>query len=340
MAFFGQQQPFSNPGVPFTGSIQGGLQEGKVITVSGRVLPQAQRFHVNFQCGSKQGSDIAFHFNPRYDSNPGYVVANTFKQRWGTEERKQQAPIPRGSNFILTFLVNRDFYTVTANGSHFMDFKHRLPIGHVDTIAIDGGVVVNSISFSSPQIPAQPGFAPHYAAQPGFPPQYAAQPGFPGFPQPGYPAATMFWTPGFAMAPPPYAAQQSFTMPYKSILNGGMVPGRQITIHGMVSHTAQRFSINLRFNSGIAFHFNPRVDENVVVRNSFLKEKWGNEERGGGMPFFRGQPFMVTIICKPLNYEVMVNGAQMFNYNHRHTVLQEVDILEVNGDVSLTSVLV
>jgi hypothetical protein len=36
----------------------------------------------------------------------------------------------------------------------------------------------------------------------------------------------------------------------------------------------------------------------------------------------------------------MVNGALMFSYNHRHFLFQQIDILEVEGDVSLSAVLV
>ncbi|XP_064837446.1 galectin-9-like isoform X2 [Oncorhynchus masou masou] len=314
------QQPFFNPRLPFTGCIQGALHEGKTITVTGRVLPGSQRFYVNLQCGSRGNPDIALHFNPRYDESKDVVVCNTMQHsKWGSEEREYPASMTRGANFTLMFLVNRDSYSLIVNGAHFMEYLHRLSFSRVDTITVDGGVEIQSIAFSNPAVtspPPQPGYAVH--------------------PHSAFSAA--FCTTGFFQTPPPYTPQPSFVVPYKNIMVGGLYPGRNIIVQGVVNHNADRFCVNLRFNSGVAFHFNPRFDENTVVRNSLLKEQWGPEERKGGMPFYRGQPFTVAITCDTKCYRVMVNGVQMFSYNHRHFLLQQIDILEVEGDVSLSSV--
>ncbi|XP_055725327.1 galectin-9-like isoform X1 [Salvelinus fontinalis] len=344
------QQPFFNPRVPFTGCIQGALHEGKTITVTGRVLPGAQRFHVNLQCGSRGNPDVALHFNPRYDSFLDVVVCNTMQHsKWGSEEREYFATMPQGANFTLMFLVNRDSYSIIVNGALFMEYLHRLSFSRVDTISVDGGVEVQSIAFSNPAVtspPPQPGYPGHpHSGQrnrnrsrqsktgPKTPPQWSNN-------------TQAFSAAGFLQAPPPYTAQPpytpkpSFVVPYKNIMAGGLYQGRNITIQGVVNHNADKFCINLRFNSGVAFHFNPRFNENVVVRNSLLKEQWGPEERTGGMPFYRGQPFTMIIMCDTQCYRVMVNGALMFSYNHRHFLFQQIDILEVEGDVSLSAVLV
>ncbi|XP_052472719.1 galectin-9-like isoform X2 [Carassius gibelio] len=308
MAFY-QQQPFYNPRIPFSGQIQGGLQDGKSIIISGRVLPGANRFHVNLQCGSHSGADIALHFNPRYES-PGYVVHNTCQSRnWGSEERKYESPFPQGQTFTLQILVEQDKYKISTNGRHFMDYRHRVPYTQVDTVSVDGMVELNSIAFQNP--------AGYIAPQAGYQPQYAMPPGC------GFPA---------------YPSAPNYTIPYKTVINGGLYPGKNIVINGVINPNASRITFNLRYRSGIAFHYNPRFDEKVVVRNTNQMENWGPEERSGGLPFQKGQPFQVTISCNPHHYNVFVNGKQAHTYKHRFTMLHEIDILEICGDLQLSLV--
>uniref|UniRef100_A0A3Q3B0S3 Galectin n=1 Tax=Kryptolebias marmoratus TaxID=37003 RepID=A0A3Q3B0S3_KRYMA len=262
----------------------------------GRVLPHANRFHVNLQCGSRAGADIALHVNPRYDGQP-YMVTNTFQHGcWGSEERKHNLPLPSGSNFTLQITVTRDFYQISVNGGTFMDFRHRLAYQQVDTISVDGSVEVSSISFMS--------------------------------------AVSWFFT-GLVLCGP---TQQAAVVPYKNFISGGLHPGRTIMIQGTILSGATRFHVNLSHPSGIALHYNPRFNENAVVRNTKLLDRWSSEERGGGMPFQWGQPFTLTFICENNVFRVVVNGMQAHVYNHRFTPLSNINILEIDGDVQLSSV--
>lgn len=134
------------------------------------------------------------------------------------------------------------------------------------------------------------------------------------------------------------ATPRSFMVPYKSIIHGGLKPGKAIIIQGVISHPADRLEINLRHKTGIAFYYSPRFDENVVVCNNYENGSWSEEEQFENMPFEQGKPFLVTIHCSHHHYEVFVSGKQTHTYNHHYTKLEDIDVLEISGDVLLSFV--
>uniref|UniRef100_A0A2K6GQZ2 Galectin n=1 Tax=Propithecus coquereli TaxID=379532 RepID=A0A2K6GQZ2_PROCO len=154
MAFSGAQAPYLSPVVPFSGTIQGGLQDGLQITVNGSVINSREnRFAVNLQTGFSD-NDIALHFNPRFEKE-GYVVCNTRqKGRWGPEERKKPMPFQKGRPFELSFLVQSSDFKVLVNGSFFVQYSHRVPFHRVDNISVVGPVQLSYISF---QVSRPPG---------------------------------------------------------------------------------------------------------------------------------------------------------------------------------------
>uniref|UniRef100_A0A8C2RVT3 Galectin n=1 Tax=Capra hircus TaxID=9925 RepID=A0A8C2RVT3_CAPHI len=295
--------------VPFTGTIQGGLQDGHKITIIGTVLPSGgNRFAVNLQTGYND-HDIAFHFNPRFEEEGGYVVCNT-KQRgsWGPEERKMQMPFQRGGSFELCFQVQSSEFRVIVNRNLFMQYAHRVPFHRVDAICITGVVQLSSISFQV---------------------RLSTQRSSPGTQTVVH---TIHSTPG-QMFPVSLNTGQ-LTAPLRAPLP------KSILVSGTILPNAQRFYINLRSGSDIAFHLNPRFNENAVVRNTQINGSWGSEERSlpRGMPFFRGQSFSVWIVCEGHCFKVAVDGQHLFEYHHRLKNLPAINNLEVGGDIQLTHV--
>lgn len=75
---------------------------------------------------------------------------------------------------------------------------------------------------------------------------------------------------------------------YQCELHFLLVPSEQLFFSKYlpVVHISSSFTVNLR-NSGtenIALHLNPRMKLGVFIRNSYLSESWGQEERE--LPFF------------------------------------------------------
>ncbi|XP_023364017.1 galectin-7 [Otolemur garnettii] len=86
----------------------------------------------------------------------------------------------------------------------------------------------------------------------------------------------------------------------------------------------------------IALHFNPRLDQCTVVFNSLEQGAWGQEERGQGIPFQRGQPFEVLLIATEDGFKAVIGDAQYHHFRHR-LPLARVRLVEVGGDVKLES---
>ncbi|XP_023575674.1 galectin-9-like [Octodon degus] len=129
-------------------------------------------------------------------------------------------------------------------------------------------------------------------------------------------------------------------VPHHISIHGGLHPSRVITVSGTVPENAQRFHINLCTERDIAFHFNPRFDQNSVVCNTQIQGIWGTEERKlpVNMPFRRGQSFTVAITCEADHYSVSVDDQHLLDYTHRLPELQTIVHLEMGGDFELSKV--
>uniref|UniRef100_A0A669CZS4 Galectin n=1 Tax=Oreochromis niloticus TaxID=8128 RepID=A0A669CZS4_ORENI len=286
--------------IPYLGPINGGLREGMSIYIQGTIPKHINRFFINLICGEYESSDIALHFNPRFDGWDKVVFNTCQNGSWGSEEKIHRMPFRKGEHFEMVIIVNFQGYQIKVNGIDFHTFQHRIPMEQVRGLQIAGDVSIQMINFIGPG---------------------------------GYP--------GGDMGP----------VPYSSIIQGGMFPKRTIVIRGMVPYGAHKLSIKFLVSRSrdVAFHIHPRFREGIVLRNSMIGGNWGQEEREMSMnPFMEGQQLCVSafksflsvpqmsIRCGNQRFKVFVNGQHLFDFFHRWQSFNEIDMLEIEGDVQIS----
>lgn len=113
--------------------------------------------------------------------------------------------------------------------------------------------------------------------------------------------------------------------------------GNCFIVSGKVLRSCERFSINLMCGNNkqdIALHFNPRLPQNYIVRNSRVSNSWQKEEVSSEFPFdlFRGHKFTIDILVAETEYLIGVNGNHFGRFTHR-VPFKKVNSIEVKGDV-------
>ncbi|KAK2522542.1 Lgals8 [Columba livia] len=132
-----------------------------------------------------------------------------------------------------------------------------------------------------------------------------------------------------------------FGVPYVGKLDTALRPGCTVAVKGEVNKNPRMFAINLKPSDSedIALHLNPRVKNKIFVRNSYLNDSWGEEEKEvANFPFSPGMYFELIIFCDAHQFKVAVNGVHTLEYKHRFKQLEKINVVEVTGDVKLLDV--
>ncbi|XP_019507357.1 PREDICTED: galectin-8 isoform X3 [Hipposideros armiger] len=306
------QNVIHNPVIPYVGTIPEQLDPGTLIVIRGHVPGDSDRFQVDLQCGSsvKPRADVIFHFNPRFKRN-NCIVCNTLKnEKWGWEEITYDMPFKKEKSFEIVIMVLKEKFQVAVNGKHTLLYAHRVSPEKIDTLGIYGKVNIHSVgfSFSSDLKSTQ--------------------------------ASTLELT-AISRENVQSAGVSQLTLPFVARLNSPMGPGRTVVIKGEVNKNAKGFNIDLLSgkSKNIALHLNPRLNIKAFVRNSFIQESWGEEERNiTCFPFSPGMYFEMIIYCDVKEFKVAINGVHSLEYRHRFKELTSIDTVEIDGDIHLLEV--
>ncbi|KAM8736354.1 galectin-3 [Acanthopagrus latus] len=128
--------------MPYDLPLHAGIMPRLVITIVGEPVPGADRFHVDFI----KGHDVVFHFNPRFHEQT--IVRNSqLGGCWGPEERDGGFPFCQGRRFELKILVEEDSFKVAVDGSHLLEYEHRVGgLEDVTLLRVVGDVVLHSVA--------------------------------------------------------------------------------------------------------------------------------------------------------------------------------------------------
>nr|XP_045007545.1 galectin-8 isoform X1 [Jaculus jaculus]XP_045007546.1 galectin-8 isoform X1 [Jaculus jaculus]XP_045007547.1 galectin-8 isoform X1 [Jaculus jaculus] len=347
-----------NPVIPYVGTISEQLKPGSLIVIRGHVPSDVDRFQVDLQHGSslKPRADVVFHFNPRF-KRTNCIVCNTLtNEKWGWEEITYDMPFQKEKSFEIVIMVLKNKFQVAVNGKHTLLYAHRIDPEKIDTLGIYGKVNIHSIGFSfSSDLQSTETSTLGLAEISRENVQKSGMSQMNWFLQPsnrGYISKIVPRTvytksrdstidhilPCTKILPTSYLSK---SLPFEARLNSPMGPGRTIVIKGEVHTNAKSFNVDLVAGKSkdIALHLNPRLNIKAFVRNSFLHDAWGEEERNiTCFPFSPGMYFEMIVYCDVREFKVAVNGVHSLEYKHRFKELGNVDTLVVDGDIHLLDV--
>lgn len=306
------QNTIYNPIIPYVGTISEQLKPGSLIVIRGHVPSDSDRFQVDLQHGSslKPRADVAFHFNPRFKRSNCIVCNTLINEKWGREEITYDMPFKKEKSFEIVIMVLKNKFQVAVNGKHTVLYAHRTGPEHIDTLGIYGKVNIHSVAFS---------FSSDLQTME---------------------SSTLGLT-QLSKEKAQKSGLSQLSLPFEAQLNASMGPGRTVVIKGEVNTNAKGFNVDLVAGKSkdIALHLNPRLNIKAFVRNSFIQDAWGEEERNiTCFPFSPGMYFEMIIYCDVREFKVAVNGAHLLEYKHRFKELGSIDTLAIDGDIHLLEV--
>ncbi|XP_043921852.1 galectin-6-like [Protopterus annectens] len=352
-----------NPNVPFSKPIYGGLQPGMAIYVQGHVSHHADRLQINLTCGESQ--DIALRINPCYEENNAVIFNTRQGGSWGNKEQKMEMPFRKGQDFVVLVKVKLDIYEVFVNGSHFYGYSHRIPLERVTAIYIDGLLtlhtvnIIGGITRSMGNTVVYNPTIPYVAHIPG-----GLSPKKTIIVRGNIPyGATRFhinlkigYTNDVALQINPRFNEK--TVVRNSLISGDWGREERGLIHNPFQHE--------QFFDDVVICLMQLETELKGLLGAIIKEKgslWAKMEKPATLKYLmvvllirqlhrrfsklkwrvrkRERTYLWTqlLICSDNDrFKVFVNGQHAFDYAHRLPTLQQIDLMEIHGDVSISYV--
>ncbi|KAF7988805.1 hypothetical protein HCN44_007115 [Aphidius gifuensis] len=140
-------------------------------------------------------------------------------------------------------------------------------------------------------------------------------------------------------------------IPFECLLQNGFSINSSLNITAYIHDDADRLSFNLVCHMStinnknknndthdVALHFNPRLNENIIVRNTYKNNKWGDEERDDNVLFKKSTNINIIINCEKNGYRIFINNTEYTYYNHR-IIPDNITHLKIKGFMTINKIL-
>ncbi|NXH98876.1 LEG2 protein, partial [Pachycephala philippinensis] len=121
------------------------------------------------------------------------------------------------------------------------------------------------------------------------------------------------------------------------VLNLDMKPGNTLKLKGKIAADTVGFSINLGCSlRDLAFHFNPRFNESVIVSNSKCSDVWQAEKRDYHLPFYKGCTVKFFIEMLSDKFRVKLPDGSELCFPNRHGY-RKISFMSILGGFKMIS---
>ncbi|XP_060754950.1 verrucotoxin subunit beta-like [Neoarius graeffei] len=282
-----------NPKRHYGGPVSRRLKPGMAVYTQGVVLPNAKSFEIALTQVTKEGYNTVFHMYCHIAEK--YVAYNTCKNNtWHSVERIPGCPLSERSSFDVFLVITSEGYEVQLNGQRHHFFKHRMPVENVSNFGSYGDIQLTIF-----------GIVPNWNTS-----TFATELNISGVSRTKY---------SDIQSDVPHPVCNPQTM-YSGKIPVALRPGVALFFQGVFPSDGDNISINLQtgVESGydIALHISLRLPSTIVL-NTCNNGVWQKEEYIQSNPFVKGGAFDIFIITKPEGYEVVVNGLEIYTFEHR-----------------------
>uniref|UniRef100_A0A8C4WKT4 Galectin n=1 Tax=Gopherus evgoodei TaxID=1825980 RepID=A0A8C4WKT4_9SAUR len=98
----------------------------------------------------RAGSDLALHFNPRFESHGDtcIIICNSLQGgEWGQEQREPDFPFQQGQDAKICISFDDQELTLALPGEQQLKFPNRLGLEAIEFFSVEGDFRVKSIKF-------------------------------------------------------------------------------------------------------------------------------------------------------------------------------------------------